>query len=212
MPKETFHNLKPEKKEAIETAAVNEFAKYGYFNAKISRIAAEGKFAVGSFYQYFDDINDLFMHVFGKIADRKIGYIKAELKQCKNDNFEEKIRAICKGGIKFAIEEPDCFQIGNTFMAVSKTPAFEKLMKYHIISEKNDWLEDIVKQAIEDGDIRKDMTIELFMLLFISILSAILDYMGILESKEKFTEENMIRMTDMAVDVLFRGISQGEEK
>ena len=206
MPKATFYNLKDEKKEMIEKAAVTEFSKYGYFHANISRIAKQSKISVGSFYQYFDDINDLFMHIFKKIADRKIQYIKEELEKATTDSFEENLKAIYTGGIRFALHEPNCFNVANTFRSVMKTPVFEKLMKYYTISENNSWLLKIYESAVKKGEISKEIPYELFVSLFTNLHTGVMEYMGVLDCKENFTEENMKKLAEMSVHILLNGI------
>jgi len=53
MPKETFFNLKLDKREKIETALVNEFSRTTFEKASISNIIEEAQIPRGSFYQYF---------------------------------------------------------------------------------------------------------------------------------------------------------------
>ena len=63
MPKQTFLNLPEEKRNTIITAAINEFAEYGLENASTNRIVANSGISKGSFYQYFEDKQDVFMYL-----------------------------------------------------------------------------------------------------------------------------------------------------
>ncbi|MDF2891864.1 MAG: transcriptional regulator [Clostridia bacterium] len=62
MPKRTFFRLDEDKKERIIRAAIDEFHKNGFENAKIGNIADEAQIAKGSIYQYFEDKKELFMY------------------------------------------------------------------------------------------------------------------------------------------------------
>ena len=59
MPKQTFFNLKEEKKKKIEKALIKEFSNNTFEKASISNIIAEANIPRGSFYQYFESKEDL---------------------------------------------------------------------------------------------------------------------------------------------------------
>ncbi len=64
MPKQTFLNLPEEKRARIVDVALTEFAEKGYTGASITGIVAAAGIAKGSFYQYFEDKDDLYAHIF----------------------------------------------------------------------------------------------------------------------------------------------------
>ena len=59
MPKQTFFNLPDDKRQRILDVVIDEFADNDYANVSISRIVARAGIAKGSFYQYFEDKEDL---------------------------------------------------------------------------------------------------------------------------------------------------------
>ena len=63
MPRQTFFNLPEDKRNPIIDLALDEFSKYDYKNASISRIVARAGIAKGSLYQYFEDNRDLFLYL-----------------------------------------------------------------------------------------------------------------------------------------------------
>ncbi|WP_026478461.1 TetR/AcrR family transcriptional regulator [Alkaliphilus transvaalensis] len=63
MPKQTFFNLPQEKKENLITAAKKEFSRVPLYKASISNIIKTAEIPRGSFYQYFEDLEDLFLFV-----------------------------------------------------------------------------------------------------------------------------------------------------
>ncbi|MBR3569954.1 MAG: helix-turn-helix transcriptional regulator, partial [Oscillibacter sp.] len=60
MCKETFLRLPEEKRARIVNAAWDEFAAVPFADASINRVIRAAGIPRGSFYQYFEDKNDLF--------------------------------------------------------------------------------------------------------------------------------------------------------
>ena len=63
MPKETFHNLNSEKKEAFIEAFMYEFSHRTYEEASITSVVKTLGIAKGSVYQYFDGKLDLLLYL-----------------------------------------------------------------------------------------------------------------------------------------------------
>ena len=63
MPKETFFNLPEAKRQRIIDLALAEFAEKDYDTASISRIVSQAGIAKGSFYQYFENKEDLYTYL-----------------------------------------------------------------------------------------------------------------------------------------------------
>jgi len=78
MPKQTFFNLSEDKRRLVEAAAIDEFAERGYEGASISQIVARAEVAKGSFYQYFEDKHDLFMHLVDLAAREKQAFFMGQ--------------------------------------------------------------------------------------------------------------------------------------
>lgn len=104
MPKQTFFNLKDEKRQKIENTAIKEFATYGFHGARLNNIVQDAGIAKGSFYQYFEDLDDLFIYLIITFTKLKMDTINSELKKHKNENFFSKIAAAQKAGLHFANE------------------------------------------------------------------------------------------------------------
>jgi AcrR family transcriptional regulator len=79
MPKPTFYNLPDDKRTLIEDIAIDEFGERGFEGASISAMVARAGIAKGSFYQYFEDKRDLFMHLVDLVAQRKMAYFADRL-------------------------------------------------------------------------------------------------------------------------------------
>ena len=72
MPKDTFFNLPGDKRTLICDVAIDEFADHPFDQASVNRIVAKSGIAKGSFYQYFEDKEDLFLYIIQRIAEEKI--------------------------------------------------------------------------------------------------------------------------------------------
>lgn len=62
MPKQTFFNLSEEKKSRLLEAAYAEFSKVSLEEASINVIVQQSDISRGSFYQYFEDKEDLYFY------------------------------------------------------------------------------------------------------------------------------------------------------
>jgi len=72
MPTEVFFNLKKEKQDRILNACLEEFCSYRLEEAQVKRIIEKAQIARGSFYQYFNDIEDVFTFVFFNLKGKEV--------------------------------------------------------------------------------------------------------------------------------------------
>jgi len=76
MPKDTFFKLPTEKRELIERVAIEEFAEKSLQCASVNAIVHNAGIAKGSFYQYFENLEDLYKHIMGLIHEKKLELIQ----------------------------------------------------------------------------------------------------------------------------------------
>jgi len=74
MVSRTFENLKTIKQDQIYAALVAEFTNYSLVDAQVARIIKRAEISRGSFYAYFDDMNDAYRWVFGQIIKNVHGH------------------------------------------------------------------------------------------------------------------------------------------
>lgn len=79
MPKDTFLNLSEEKRNRIIDSAVLEFFKAHYNKVTIDSIVNWAGISKGSFYQYFENKDDLYKYLFGEIGNYKKIYYKKQI-------------------------------------------------------------------------------------------------------------------------------------
>lgn len=72
MPKDTFFNLSEDKRQKIIRAAIDQFAGLHYSNVTINAIVQSAGIPKGSFYQYFENKDDLYIYLFTQLSDTKI--------------------------------------------------------------------------------------------------------------------------------------------
>ncbi|MFG6115355.1 TetR/AcrR family transcriptional regulator [Halobacillus sp. MO56] len=68
MPKLTFFNLPEAKKQVLIQSAEKEFSRVPLFKASISNIVKAAGIPRGSFYQYFEGIEDLYFYLLDELA------------------------------------------------------------------------------------------------------------------------------------------------
>ncbi len=75
MPKDTFFHLSQVKRQLIENVAIEEFADNSLQSASVNAIVNNAGIAKGSFYQYFENLEDLYKHILKLVKDRKLELI-----------------------------------------------------------------------------------------------------------------------------------------
>lgn len=75
MPKSTFYNLSDEKKDRIFDAALKEFSARSFSEASLNQIIKNADIPKGSFYQYFDNKEDLYLYMLEVVSKEKIEII-----------------------------------------------------------------------------------------------------------------------------------------
>jgi AcrR family transcriptional regulator len=111
MPTKTYHNLPEEKRLQIEKAAIAEFAANPLQSASINAIVREAGIAKGSFYQYFEDIEDLHAHILSIIYQKKLEVINSlPLDSANLDTFRY-LRRVLQAAVEFQIRHPDLARI-----------------------------------------------------------------------------------------------------
>lgn len=174
MPKQTFLNLLPEKRETIINAAVDEFAQYGLENASTNRIVENSGISKGSFYQYFEDKQDVFMYLLTVLEREKMEYFKGKHPPSANMDTFEYFRWMIKAGMEFNSAYPRMTQ------AVSRVLLGEGLYygkNFASYREKTTQaLSMMIQQAIERGEVDPSVDVELAVMVMDTWTNAIGTY------------------------------------
>lgn len=153
MPKQTFLNLPEDKRRWIIDCAVEEFAEYGYSGASISRFVETAKIAKGSFYQYFEDKEDLYAYIIDyALVSQKIRISDEESVKLKGITITEFIRLLMKRLTHEFHGRPKVLKIGIDFLRHQHEPIQRKIAeKYTPISD------DYFKHFIRDEKSRNEI-------------------------------------------------------
>ena len=201
IPKKTFYNLDLEKQQRITSAALNEFALRSYEEANLSNIIKEAKIPRGSFYQYFEDKLDLYKHIFEYIKDKKIEFLKDELKNEDGLPFLEIFRLLYHQGIKFTYTYPLFAQIGKHMFNL-KTEIYNELVGDGLKLAKQYYV-GYLEADKKKGLIREDVDSNVFADIVIQLTTNIA-IEGFLE--EKIDLDLLVSKVDSLINIFKKGI------
>ncbi|PAE44682.1 TetR/AcrR family transcriptional regulator [Bacillus sp. 7884-1] len=88
MPKQTFFHLSNDKKDTLIHAAKQEFSRAPLHEASIANIIKSAGIPRGSFYQYFEDKEDLFYYLLNQLAEKNNQRFISVLNEKNGDLFE----------------------------------------------------------------------------------------------------------------------------
>ena len=204
MPKETFFNLPQEKRELILSTAVEEFSTYAYDQASINRIVADTGIAKGSFYQYFEDKQDLFFYLLDLMAEIKSTYISPYLQNHDRHDFFTLLREIYLSGLQFARDYPEYAEMGNKLLEDQNSAVFRKYTRSRSpIAEE--YFSKLIDMAIQRKEIRNDFDRGLLVYMVASMNSMVIEYHARYVSKQY--DETMMETLDTFIDFLKNGIA-----
>lgn len=106
MPKETFFRLPLEKRYLIEDVAIQEFAENSLQSASVNAIVNNAGIAKGSFYQYFENMEDLYKHVLKLIKDRKMELISTLPLPANNLDTFRYLQRLLQIDLAFELKHP----------------------------------------------------------------------------------------------------------
>jgi len=131
MPTQTFHNLKLSKKEKIIEAITDELSRTTYDNINIQNIIKQASIPRGSFYQYFNDKDDMYHYFMTYIGQTKMIYFK-DIFTITDKSFIERVEELYLAGLNFKRDYPKFVKAGEFMMS---SPIYQN--------------SDVVKQGFE---------------------------------------------------------------
>jgi AcrR family transcriptional regulator len=201
MPKSTFYNLDQKKRDRIIEAATDEFAANSFHKASITNIIKNAEIASGSFYQYFDGKEDLYIHLLDIIVERKLEYIDQVVMRSPNElSFFTFLEKLYKGGIEFAKENPRLISMGKNLMN-NNCEVCKKIREQQKPQSEN-FFKNILEQAIEAGDVKEDIDPELTAKFLTSINYSLSDFIY----TEDGLNENVMDTINELIDIIENGI------
>jgi AcrR family transcriptional regulator len=210
MPKATFFNLPVEKREHITAVAVEEFGDYDYGDVSISRIVARAGIAKGSFYQYFDDKDDLHRYLLDLIVQKKWEMFSLEHPDPQQIGVFRYLHWMAQAGVQFELAYPDLVRVG--YRAASQRATLEKI-RAHVRPETMAFYQRLVVKGKEQGAIAPEIDEELAAFIFDAILSGLGQYLQPrLAARQAdaagafFDEPDVVRIFEQTIDILESGM------
>jgi AcrR family transcriptional regulator len=168
MPKETFFNLSEEKREHITNIAIDEFANHNYAEVSISRIVARAGIAKGSFYQYFEDKEDLFSYLLDLAVRRKWELYSLDHPDPQHIGVFRYLVWTAKAGVIYQRTYPALFEMAGRALRQNALPqGFMARMQ----QEAHKFYTHLVAIGKEQGDIPEEIDSDLAAFVFGSILT-----------------------------------------
>ncbi len=154
MPKQTFFNLPEEKRTLITEIVVDEFAENDYENVSISRIVQRAGIAKGSFYQYFEDKDDLYGYVVDLITKAKAAMFSLDHPDPNRLGIFNYLRWILQNSVEFELRNPRFSRIGYRMLKgnTSENPIYRQAVEKSLA-----YYESLVRLGKEQGDIAPDI-------------------------------------------------------
>lgn len=214
MPKETFFNLGEEKRNFIESCALDEFVTYGFDKGSINRIIERCGIAKGSFYQYFANKKDLFIYLVNQGAIKKLNYMSPILLNPEEHDFFTLLREMYLSGLRFAHNNPKHVAIGNQVLKNKDHPIYEEALgsgtkKAYTV------FEDLLKKAVEKGELRPDVDIGFISYMISNMNVSTIEYyyekVCLGETNIEQWDENIMGTVDLLIDFVKKGIGQLDE-
>lgn len=142
-----------DKRGAILRAGIKVFARNGYFNSKVSDVAAEAGIADGTVYLYFKSKDEILHSIFDRAMDEFIAEGKRELESILTPT--DRLRRIAQLHLERLGADRDLAIVFQVELRGST-----KHMREFSAAGFGDYL-DIIKNTIEDGqrsgDLRRDV-------------------------------------------------------
>jgi AcrR family transcriptional regulator len=206
LPKDTFLNLNAEKRQRILDAALWEISTQGYDKASVTRIVKDAGIATGSFYQYFEDMDDLFIYVALEAGRLKAAYMQRALQESETQDLDSVIRAMYLGGTRFALEHQEYYRCAESLLQMKDTALYRKMLAHAEKSELAVWLFQVVNRAIDRGELPRDITPELFFRLLTSINATIIEYLIGKSPGGTMDNSDLETLCELGMNVILHGI------
>jgi len=203
MPRDTFFNLPEDKRNSICAVAVKEFAEYSFDQASINRIVSKSGIAKGSFYQYFEDKQDLFLYLARMAGEAKAGYISPLMRNPEEHDFFTLLRELYVSGIQFAAEHPEYAAISKNLLENKDGPLYRELMAQNLPSAY-EFFETLLESAVAKGEVREDIDTKMLAYMLVPMNAHFVEYY--MKQVAGEYDEGMVETLDQFVDLLRSGI------
>ena len=174
MPKQTFLNLPDEKRDIIINVAIDEFLEFGLENASTNRIVANSGISKGSFYQYFEDKQDVFMYLLSILEAEKLAFFEDKRPPGMNMDTFDYFRWMIKTGMEFNSTRPRMTQAISRVLLGDGMYYGKNFADYR--QKTIQALRMMIEQAIGRGEVDPSVDVELAVMVMETWSNAISTY------------------------------------
>jgi len=207
MPKEMFYKISKEKQEVFINAAIDEFTSKSFENTSVNSIIKKANISRGSFYNYFADIEELFIYIFEKVKKERFRFVSEIINDCSGDYF-------------IFIKKLFAYDF-DSFRRTGRYSLFRNYIHYIVVSKKGS-IRDIIinpqnlefmdanKNFSEIFDFKKyDMTFEESMdLIEMVMIIAVNTFLK--SESDNLTKEEVLKIFDQRIKIIEYGTRKRE--
>ena len=220
MPKPTFFNLAPEKRQRLIEQAIIEFSERSYRDASLSRIVARTGIAKGSLYQYFEHKLDLYRWLLlEELPRRKREHMQTEPRLAAPADMREALREMVLSGLEFMRDNPRLALLGMRASSPTTDPELAPLFGELQRIGHEGFLE-FLRAQVAQRHIRADLDLDVAGRVVASVLGygvrdLLLGLLGVdvyelLQGETKTEElgrEKLLPVVDATVGILMEGLA-----
>lgn len=209
MPKEMFFHIKEEKRKKFIEASIEEFTTKSFEQVSVNSIVRKANVARGSFYNYFESLEELFNYIFQSIRKERLIYGKQLIKEGERNYFTFMKKL-------FAYDYDLYNEKGHYSL-------FRNYIHFVQFIQKGSLKKELTLSSLQDGntdiyDIGKmfnyqqyGVTIEEFTDI-IEIVMLIMINTFLKSDSENLNKEEIISLFNRRISILEKGLDKGELK
>lgn len=205
MPKQTFFNLPEDKRQTLIEAAQREFSKVPLMKASVANIIKMAGIPRGSFYQYFENIEDLYRYLLHKETKKRKEYFISLLKKHHGDLIETVTEMYYSFLVEIPDEEEQTF-LKNTMLNVSNKDGFSLTNMFDLDKGKENVREVISLIDKEQLNMKEDRDLIHIM----QIITAVVFRNFIEKLLKELSDEEAINNFTIEMNLLKHGIYKRE--
>lgn len=170
MPRPTWQNLAPARRDRILRAAMAEFGRHGYSGGSLNVIAREAGVAKGSLFQYFDDKFDFFAHVAEQTSLQIYLVMQPHLNWADDQaSFLEHFTALVDVWIGYMAEHP--LERGVTAATTMELdPLVRRAVREPVHRLYAQGLRPLLQRGVDAGAVRADADLDALLSLLVLLL------------------------------------------
>ena len=201
MPKSTFFNLNKDKQERIMDAILTEMSIHTFEHININNIIRDAHIPRGSFYQYFENKDDMFNYFYQYIAEKKFAYWGNLLNFEDDMPFLKRFYLIYEKGLHFMKDYPKLVLVGKKILSseyLTQSKHYQESMSIAV-----DLYAKYIAIDQQKGRIRKDIDPKFLSTVMLDMLNrlTINDYIN-----DNISEENIKKHVNQIIDIFEKGI------